>query len=514
MVQMRRPQYSKFDLSHDKKMSLRMGRLVPMLNMECLPGDKFRINTETFLRFAPLISPVMHRVRCSIHFYFVPTRILWSNFERWITKQSDVEAPYMEVGQSQDILNIPVASLGDYMGLPTGEYLQTSEKLSTLPFAAYAKIWDEYYRDQNLQAEVFQSTGDGNDTGLYYALLAEAQPLRCAWEHDYFTSCLPFAQKGDAVQIPLTQTSEVDVTLSTGETQPMIWRNANGNAISANGTASQSSGPAPLTSSAHVGSTPAVLDPNGRLTVPIQNNATDINTLRRAFRLQEWLEKNARGGTRYIESVLAHFGIRSSDARLQRPEYLGGSKQNMVISEVLSTTFEAQSEQPLGALGGHGISVGNSGIINYKCEEHGFIIGVMSVKPDTAYYQGIHRSWQRFDPLDYAWPTFANIGEQEVLTKELFGTAAAGGNTVFGYIPRYAEYKTYPSSVAGDMRDTLEFWHMGRKFSAPPALNEDFISCNPTTRIFAVEDSDQLVCHLNHRIDAIRPLPKFGIPTI
>jgi hypothetical protein len=259
---------------------------------------------------------------------------------------------------------------------------------------------------------------------------------------------------------------------------------------------------------------PINIDNSGSMvakTSELTAEAADINSLRRAFRLQEWLERNARGGTRYIESILAHFGVRSSDARLQRPEYLGGSKGKMVISEVLST---AETTLPVGNMAGHGISVSGGNQFQYNVEEHGWIIGLISVTPDTAYQQGLHRSLNKFDRLDYFWPTFANIGEQEVKAKELYGDAVNGGDT-FGYVPRYAEYKYLNSRVAGEMKTSLDYWHLGRIFAAEPNLNGDFIACEPSTRIFAVEDAnvDNIYGHIFNNIKAIRKMPKYGTPS-
>lgn len=247
----------------------------------------------------------------------------------------------------------------------------------------------------------------------------------------------------------------------------------------------------------------------------IENSTLTINDLRRATRLQEWLERNARAGSRYIEQIFAHFGVRSSDARLQRPEYLGGSKQPIVISEVLNTASTGQGD-PLGQMGGHGVSVGNNYAFNKFFEEHGVIIGIMSILPRTAYMQGIPRMFSKFDKFDYYFPEFAHLGEQEVKNRELFENwVDSTGDGTFGYQSRYAEYKFKESSVHGDFRDNMNYWHMARIFDTPPALNEGFVSADPTQRVFAITDPeiDKVYLQLYNDVKAIRPMPVFGTPS-
>jgi len=503
----KKPATNRFDLSHDNKLSFSMGQLVPTCCMEVLPGDQFSISVENMLRFAPLISPVMHRVRVKTEYFFVPNRILWPNWEKWITDNDDSNAPYFNLKNN----DVEVGSLMDYLGYPTGVAIDNI-LVTPYPIAAYLKVWDEYYRDQNLQSEVSIPIVPGENTS--FLTYAETEPLRRAWQHDYFTAALPFAQKGDAVQIPLVQENALPVEW-TNTGQPGLMRDAATGAFSTPGNIDHQAGPVPFANSVHTDDEPSSYDPNGSLTVDVQAEATDINTLRTAFRLQEWLEKQARGGTRYVENILSHFGVRSSDARLQRPEYIGGSRQNMVISEVLSTAENTGAGVPVGQMAGHGISVGGGNRFSYRAEEHGYIIGLISVIPDTAYQQGVHKSLTRMDRLDYAWPTFAHLGEQEVLNRELYNlTTNAKG--VFGYVPRYAEYKFMNSSVHGQMRTTLDYWHLGRKFNSDPALTEEFIQCNPDTRIFAFTEpsEDHIFAHVFNNIQAIRKLPRYGIPTI
>lgn len=503
---------NRFNLSHDVKMSFQMGWLTPSCIMDVVPGDKVSINVENLLRFAPLVSPVMHTVNITTHFFFVPNRILWPEWEDWITGESDVERPYIN-----QLNNIQVGKLGDYLGMPSGEAtINPGLQADAFAIAAYAKVYDEYYRDQNLSAEIWQPLTAGYNEWAYN--LAIADPQRRAWMHDYFTSALPFAQKGDAVTLPLIQEQSVDVELKNADGTYGIIKDAS-SGTPQSGSLSAQVGPTDAGALLDGSSNQSVYDPNGTLEVDINNEASTINTLRRAFRLQEWLEKNARGGTRYIENILAHFGVKSSDARLQRPEYLGGAKQRMTISEVLSTaetlTSGDEVEVPVGNLAGHGISVGKGQTFKYKAEEHGFILGIINVQPTTAYQQGLHKMYQRADRLDYYWPTFANIGEQEVRESELYAPSGNPSGT-FGYVPRYSEYKYVNNRVSGEMRDTLTFWHMGRIFQGMPPLNQSFIESQPTDRIFAVTDPNahKIYAHIYNNISAVRKMPKYGVPTI
>lgn len=485
-----------------------MGKLNPTLVMECIPGDRFNIGCESLVRFAPLVSPVMHRMTVYMHYFFVPNRILWPNWEKFITNTpitpggSNIPAaPTIAVNS-----DLPVDSLKllDYMGIPIPSAPGSdTEIISALPFAAYQKIYNDFYRDQNLQtdlAEEIQLVDGANSTNL--ATLTTLRD-RC-WEHDYFTAALPFAQKGEAVQIPIADFVDVPVRVNrSGVADPITtFDSAPTGAIAGNLVSDGAD------------------DVNGLYadTSSLGGTASTINDLRRAFKLQEWLEKAARGGSRYVENILEFFGVRSPDSRLQRPEYVTGTASPVVIGTVMQTG-ETTDESPQANMAGSASAVTSGKYGYYNCQEHGYIIGIMSIMPKTAYQQGINRTFLKFDTMDYYWPPFANIGEQEVQQRELYAFNGAPGDETFGYVPRYAEYKFMPSRVAGEFRTSLDFWHMGRIFNTSPNLNAAFVQSNPTTRIFAVElgpgDTaiDHLYCHVLHKIRAIRMMPKFGTPT-
>lgn len=524
-VQARKPSRNTFNLGHDVKMSLQMGALVPFLCMEMLPGDVARLRGESLIRFAPLVAPVMHSVSVHMHYFFVPNRILWSDWERFISPPTSAaaQAPPPAVptmGQLSGSSANAVGSLSDYLGLPAGVTIPNGN-VSAIPFAAYQTVYNEYYRDQNLNlippntAAAESNSPWNHDVGLQNgnqpgASGSGSQNSRLwtlrfrAWQHDYFTGSLPFAQKGAAVSLPLGNFNDVPVyrasdNVDSGFTE---WD-------------STTSSSASLTR-AENRMQEAIFD--GELyaaTSEIGATAATINNLRVAMRTQEFLEKQARGGSRYIEQIRMHFGVKSSDARLQRPEFIGGTRNPVLISEVLQTS-SSDAETPQANMAGHGIAANTGKRFRYYAEEHGYIIGIMSVTPKTAYQQGIPKHFLRADMYDYAWPTFAHIGEQEVLNKELFFAADDNDDLTFGYVPRYAEYRYLPSRVAGEFRDTLSFWHFGRIFDTRPQLNNTFIECRPRQDPFAVteEGNQNIWCHVFNSVKVSRALPKYGTPTL
>lgn len=514
-----------FDLSHEVKMSGKFGYLYPVLCIEGLPGDTIRDQMTAMVRFAPLLSPVMHRIDVKTDFFFVPARILCDSWEEFITGGQDGTSepvlPYttiaaLDAAGQEDYLN--KRSLWDYMGLPTadatgGGALTSTEPISLLPFRAYTKIYNDYFRDPNLDDEIVLDTEiDGLCPVGFDGVM---QIRQRGWDKGYFTAALPFAQRGPSVLMPF----DAEVVYK----EQSVFRQTNGD---------------PFAVASGISTSASVNEPGGMISAgtvspgyvdnieSVSSSNITINDLRRSMAIQSWLENNARGGARYNEQILSHFNTRVPDYRLQRAEYLGGGRQPVVISEVLSTA-EAE-EVPVGDMAGHGISVGKSNRFTYHCQEHGYVIGIMSVVPKPSYAsQGIARMWSRTSKFDFAWPELAHLGEQEVLSKEIYFTYPvadmAANNTVFGYLPRYAEYKIMEDRVAGDFRDTLAFWHEARVFTSRPTLDLNFVRMRELPsggeetyrRIFAVQDgTDYLWFQLFHRLTAKRPLPYFGVPML
>lgn len=500
-VQIKKPGKSLFDLSHDVKMTGNMGFLMPIMVQECLPGDKFKIGCQSLIRLLPMIAPPLHRYNVTMDYWFVPNRILWPNWENFITNTKVggfIPAhPYINI--SDTTWGTPMGtnnpgSLADYLGIPV-PFTGSNRNVSAFPFAAYQKLYNDRYRDENLVPEVDWLLADGANAASDFNLLRKR-----AWQHDYFTSCLPFAQKGDSVNIPIAGFNDVPVRTRTG----------------APGATTLDGTPADVAVQADTPSG-GFSDEIFALTSDLQAQAATINDLRTAFATQRWLEINARVGTRYIENILGNFGVHSSDKRLQQPEFIVGITNPIAISEVLNTT--GTDDLPQGNMAGHGVAFTNGHYGNYFCEEHGFIIGVMSVMPVTAYEQGLTRHWLKIDdPTDYAFPIFAHLGEMAVSREEIYAFDPPYDEP-FGYLPQYSDYRTTPSRVAAFMRNgilqSLGYWHSGRFFpDTTPLLNQEFIDCDATTRIFAVQDPDvhHMVMHVLNSVSALRPLPKFGTP--
>jgi len=494
---------SKFNLSHERKLSMNMGELIPTLVQEVVPGDNFKVSQEQMIRLAPMIAPIMHRINVYTHYFFVPNRIVWDNWEDFITggPQGDLapSVPVLTYWNSSKT-RFPKGGLADHLGIPPIDEITSgasSINISEIPFRAYQEIYNEYYRDQNLTNPIAYNKGDGGGTSEQADAVTTLR--KRAWAKDYFTSALPWSQRGGEANIPVDYMDQSRWYSEAGDS-PTVG------------------GPLETNTSSQISATVDSVITPGR----IENiEGITVNDLRRSVRLQEWLEKTARGGSRYIEQILSHFGVKSSDARLQRPEYLGGGKNPVVISEVLNTAgdFDNQSSAAVGEMAGHGVSVGANFGFKRSFEEHGYVLGITSVIPRATYQQGINRHFSRKDKFDYYWPEFANLGEQEIKNQEIYAdvvTADAPNENTFGYQSRYSEYKYGCNTVHGDFRDELDFWHMGRKFANLPALNETFVMADPTDRIFAVTDAseEKLYVQIYNSISALRPMPYFGTPRL
>lgn len=477
-----------FDLSYSSALTCQMGNLVPIMNMEVVAGDKFKFNTDMLIRFNPLVAPIYQSIDAYTHFFFVPYRILWDNWEEFITggknNNSVVAKPVI------DLKEIKKGTLADYLGLPC---FTTASPISfdSAPFKAYQLIYNEYYRDQNLTDEV--NIHKELNGVLLDTYVSELTTLRKrAWEHDYFTSCLPFAQKGPSVNLPSGEANIVangDLRLSPFESGS-VSTDSNGYLTGTSGNKQYASG----------------------LTVDSTTSPT-INDFRRALAVQKYQELLARAGSRYTEWLKAFFGTSPADARLQRPEYLGGGKQPVYIQEVLQ--MSETSTTALGSFAGKATSAGSSRIVTKEFTEPGILMGIMSVIPHTAYYQGIPKMWRKFDRFDHFTPQFEHIGEQPVQVQEIYVTNSSPTNReTFGYLPRYAEYKYSNDEIHGEFRDTLKYWTLARSFSAKPTLSKEFIECTPSNEIFAMPDEQNLLVQIHHNILAKRKMSVYSTPTI
>jgi len=472
---------SKFSLSNTKLLSCDPGQLVPIGLTEVLPGDSMQQATTCLVRFAPMLAPVMHTTNIQISHWFVPHRLVWEDWEDFITGgpdgNDDSVFPTITFGGGT---GAAVGSLADYLGVVPGV---NNLEVSALPFRGYALIFNEWYRDQDLVSPLTIDVSSGADTTTSTAL------QYAAWEKDYFTSARPWEQKGPAITIPLGDKADIHSNAANGQDLG-IWSDQQ------NSFRHMGAGGTYLQMSTNNAGNP---ETNKMYTDLSGASAITINLLREAFALQRFEEARARFGSRYVE-YLRYLGVRSSDARLQRPEFLGSGRYPVQFSEVLQT---AEGDDPVGELRGHGIGVARSNRYRRFFEEHGYVFTVMTVKPKTIYASGVFRHWNRRTKEDFFQKELQHIGQQEILNKEV-RAAHATPNGVFGYQDRYDEYRRAESSIAGEFRTTLDFWHFARQFTTDPALNETFIKCVPSEEPFAVPSTNLLYIMAKHSIQARR----------
>lgn len=486
---------NKHGLSHYKLLSCDMGELIPVSCFEVLPGDSIQQASSALIRVSPLLAPVMHPIQVRIHHWFVPNRLVWTGtngkaWEEFITGGSDGEGGDSGAFPVIDVASFTAGALGDYLGLPPGVDLGP---VSALPFRAYGLIFNEYYRDQDLVTARAVSTASGTDVTTAVTL------AKIAWEKDRFTTARPWPQKGPDVSLPLGTSAPAVMTgvVAADDGTPFGTLNVDTPAQSSQFFAS--AGPAVSEQVFFTGTTDLSAA-----------TAVNVNDVRLAFALQRYQEARAQYGSRYTD-YLRYLGVRSSDARLQRPEYLGGGKQTISFTEVLQTapTTDGDDTEGVGNLKGHGIAAMRSRRYRRFFEEHGHVISLMSVRPKTMYGNGLNRMWSRFAKEDYWQKELENIGQEEILNKEVF-VGDSAPNDVFGYNDRYSDYRSIASNLAGEFRSTLNYWHMARIFAGDVTLNSDFVTADPTKRIHAVQTNDVLWCMVNNSVQARRMVSRSG----
>lgn len=505
---------NRFDLSFPVKTTMDMGQLVPICCKRVYPGDIWQMNTDAVVRAAPLLAPIMHKVDLFTHSFFVPMRLLWDNWENFITGGKDNDDASVKPTISFPD-GVEVGSLADQLGVPVNV---KNTVYDAIPFRAYAKIYNDWFRRENVQDELPISLEDGNDTTTNTTL-----QNRC-WYKDYFTNSLPWPQRGDPVFLPLGQNAPVTLY---GDGNALTFSNTSAG-YQGRLRASTVIGGVNQNSLAVQGVTSTVPDgtylgyDSGIAGSADLTSATAItvDALRTAIQTQQWAYLSARAGYRYIEWLQAFFGVKSSDARLQRSEYLGGGRSPIMISEVLQTSSTDETS-PQANMAGHGIAAARSHTFRKFFEEHGVIITLCSIMPKAGYYQGIRREWTYETRYDFPNPIFSHLGEQAIMDTELLYKGSTYIPKVFGYSPRFQEVRYSEGEVHGAFRTSLNFWHLDRNFipdgetaetAEAPVLNSAFVECSPSKRIFAVPSEPGFLCYFSHNILAVRPFPKYGNP--
>lgn len=528
---------STFDRSSSVKLTFNVGDVIPFYVDEVLPGDSFHVSTSKVVRMPTLLTPMMDNIYLDTYYFYVPNRLVWEHWRQFNgenTESAWLPTTEYEVPQivSPASTGWNVGTLADYMGIPTGV---PNLSVNALPFRAYALIMQEWFRDENLTDPLVISTGDavtqGVNTGNYIQDVAKGGlPFKAAKYHDYFTSCLPAPQKGPDVTIPIAGFPDVPVATGSNHNEansPLSFRNVG------SATSPLTAGISPIGDVGQHGSllgyaTPA---PSGSAVSMIPSNLwaetsslsaatmATVNQLRMAFQIQKMYEKDARGGTRYIEILKSHFGVTSPDARLQRPEYLGGNRIPININQVVQSS-ETTDTSPQGNTAAYSLTSDSHSDFRKSFVEHGFVIGLMVARYDHTYQQGIDRFWSRKSRFDYYWPVFANIGEQAVKNKELYAQGTDEDDEVFGYQEAWADYRYKPSRVCGEMRSSyaqsLDVWHLADYYTQLPALSDSWIREDASTvdRVLAVTSrvSAQLFADIYIQNRSTRPMPVYSVP--
>lgn len=509
---------SGFKIQTAHKTTFDAGWLIPVYCTEVLPGDTFNLRMTAFCRLATPIVPIMDNMYLDTFFFFVPNRLVWDNWARFMGEQPSP-------GDSTDFL-VPIIDSGangfspitiyDYFGIPTSNQTSDAIQVNALPLRAYNLIWNEWFRDQNLQAPVPVDRDDGPDAETNYSLLQRGK------RHDYFTSCLPWVQKGPSIPLALGGYAPlVSDAIVGGNGRPSFDIGANTRNLagtSGSRTVGWSGTQQQVDADIASWNTPGLVADLGAAT------AATINQIRQSFQVQKLLERDARGGTRYTEIVRSHFGVISPDARLQRPEYLGGGTTPINIHPVAQTSGTADAAggytpTPQGNLSAFGTALASQHGFSQSFTEHGYIIGLASVRADLNYQQGLRKMWSRRTRYDFYFPVFAHLGEQAVLNREIFATGTAQDDAVFGYQERWAEYRYQPSIITGWMNSTatepLDVWHLAQNFTALPVLDDLFIrESPPLDRVLAVPGNggQQFLADMFFNIRAVRPMPMYSVP--
>lgn len=524
---------TKFDRSHVYKTTFNSGKLIPIFVDEVLPGDTTRMSVNYFARLATPIKPIMDNIYLDWFFFFVPNRLVWEHWQNFCFEQEDPDdsTDYIipTVTATGNSGNAYIGSLWDYFGLPVNTSGNLSG-ISALPFRGVYLIYNEWFRDENLQKSVKIQKGDVNE--VLNSTRSSEQP---SWvftsgtnivpgfacpprgkRHDYFTSALPWTQKGPGVQVPLTGNAFVyDAQGTPIPNMPSTVKEVN---VAGRLMTRETDGNWPHEVYEYNSSNASLVSSNRFAYADLESiSGATINSLRTAFQMQKFYERLARGGSRYTEVLRSFFGVVSPDARLQRPEFLG-SFTKMVNVNPIAQTSATDSTSPQGNLSAYGVTAAKFHGFIKSFVEHGYIFGFVCARADLTYQQGINKMWLRSTVYDFYWPTFAHLGEQAIELREIYAQGSEADTTVFGYQERYAEYRYKPSQITGKFRSSvvngsLDMWHLSQFFNNAPTLNEEFIIENPPiNRIIAVTNEPEFLLDIGFRYTTVRPMPMFGTP--